>query len=150
MEKYLVIETDGINEEVNVFEDQEKACENAETIWLHLSSVDQKKNRVFVALVKQEYLEDEEDWNSYNRYDDGGFDSDNYSEIKACKKAIDEAGINFTWTFMNSMIESDELTINTARNGRNVAWIVCEAGNAAVYVDTLEALAEGEIEKELE
>ena len=74
----------------------------------------------------------------------------NEKELKAIEKAMDYAGINFDEEYMQRLIELDEVSIVTARNGRDVAWLVeSERHDAAVYVDTLEQLTEEEIEKEL-
>ena len=79
----------------------------------------------------------------------------NEKELKAIEKAMDYAGINFDEEYMQRLIELDEVSIVTARNGRDVAWVIeSERHEAAVYVDTLERLTlerltEEETEKEL-
>lgn len=45
--------------------------------------------------------------------------------------------------------ESDEITINTCRNGREVAWYLDESREMCIYIDTLEELTQEEIDKEL-
>lgn len=45
--------------------------------------------------------------------------------------------------------EHDYLTVNIARNGKNVIWYLDENYNVAVYTDTLEQLSENEIEEQL-
>ena len=74
----------------------------------------------------------------------------NEKELKAIEEAMYYAGINFDEEYMQRLIELDEASINTARNGRDVAWLLSsERHMAAVYVDTLERLTEEEIEKVL-
>ena len=41
------------------------------------------------------------------------------------------------------------ISINTARNGRAVAWVLLESCENALYVDTLEELSEEEISDQL-
>lgn len=73
-------------------------------------------------------------------------------EKKAIKRAVKECGYYdaaeneetlFDW------YENGTASINTARNGRAVAWVLLENVEKALYVDTLEELTEEEIESEL-
>lgn len=50
---------------------------------------------------------------------------------------------------INNDIEHDYLTIDTGRNGRDVAWYCDENRNKAVYIDNLEELTDEEIESQL-
>lgn len=70
-------------------------------------------------------------------------------EITAIEKALDAALISYDEEFMAQLIRENDVTINKARNGRYVAWVILEEREAAVYVDTLEELTPEEIEKEL-
>ena len=65
---------------------------------------------------------------------------------EAMVKLLDIAGIE---SDIETMQRDDSLTINTARNGRDVAWMLTETQNIAVYVDSLQELSEEEIEREL-
>ena len=67
-------------------------------------------------------------------------------EKEAMVKLLDIAGIE---SDIETMQRDDSLTINTARNGRDVAWMLTETQNIAVYVDSLQELSEEEIEREL-
>ena len=67
-------------------------------------------------------------------------------EKEAMVKLLDIAGIE---SDIETMQRDDSLTINTARNGRDVAWMLTETQNIAVYVDSLQQLTEEEIEREL-
>ena len=67
-------------------------------------------------------------------------------EKEAMVKLLDIAGIE---SDIETMQRDDSLTINTARNGRDVAWMLTENQNIAVYVDSLQELSEEEIEREL-
>lgn len=68
-------------------------------------------------------------------------------EITAIEKALDAALISYDEEFMAQLIRENDVTINKARNGRWVAWVILEEREAAVYVDTLEELTPEEIEE---
>ena len=68
----------------------------------------------------------------------------NFAEKEAMVKLLDIAGIESDIETMQR-----DVTINTARNGRDVAWLLTESQNIAVYVDSLQELSEEEIEREL-
>ena len=70
-------------------------------------------------------------------------------EKKAMVKLLDIAGIESDIETMQRFVKDDSLTINTARNGRDAAWMLTETQNIAVYVDSLQQLTEEEIEREL-
>ena len=70
-------------------------------------------------------------------------------EKEAMVKLLDIAGIESDIETMKRFVKDDSLTINTARNGRDVAWMLTENQNIAVYVDSLQELSEEEIEREL-
>ena len=67
-------------------------------------------------------------------------------EARAMVELLDIAGIEFD---IETFAKDDSLTINTARNGRDVAWLLTEQKNIAIYVDDLQELSEEEIEREL-
>lgn len=73
-------------------------------------------------------------------------------EKKAIKQAIKELGyfdVAEDEETLCEWYENGTATINTARNGRTVAWVLLESAEKAIYVDTLEELTEEEIESEL-
>ena len=73
-------------------------------------------------------------------------------EKKAIKQAINELGyfdVAENEETLCEWYENGTASINTARNGRTVAWVLLESAEKAVYVDTLEELTEEEIESEL-
>ena len=71
-------------------------------------------------------------------------------EIEAMKAAIYCAGEEPTDEYLQHNIELDYITINTTRSGRDVAWYIdADDHSGCVYVDTLDALTEEEIEREL-
>ena len=52
--------------------------------------------------------------------------------------------------FIQMLIDDNSITINTARSGRDVAWIIIEDNyEVAVYVDTLDILSDDDIQREL-
>ena len=52
--------------------------------------------------------------------------------------------------FFEDYWRTDILTINTCRNGRDVAWCVWDDGiESCRYIDTLEKLSKEEIEREV-
>ena len=73
----------------------------------------------------------------------------NFTEKEAMVKLLNIAGIESDIETMQRFVKDDSLTINTARNGRDVAWMLTETQNIAVYVDSLQQLTEEEIEREL-
>ena len=68
---------------------------------------------------------------------------------EAMIKLLDIAGLEADGETMERFVKDGSLTINTARNGRDVAWLLTENQNMAIYVDDLQALSEEEIEREL-
>ena len=68
-------------------------------------------------------------------------------ETHAMIKLLDIAGLEAD--AMQRLVKDGSLTINAARNGRDVAWLLLENQNMAIYVDDLQALSEEEIESEL-
>ena len=70
-------------------------------------------------------------------------------EKEAMVKLLDIAGIESDIETMKRFVKDDSLTINTVRNSRDVAWLLTENQNIAVYVDDLQELTEEEIEREL-
>ena len=52
--------------------------------------------------------------------------------------------------FIQTLIDDDSITINTARSGRALAWIIIDdIKEAALYVDTLDILSNDDIQREL-
>lgn len=47
------------------------------------------------------------------------------------------------------LLSIEEITINTCRNGRKVAWYLDETKELCIYIDTMEELTQEEIENEL-
>lgn len=74
-----------------------------------------------------------------------------FTEKETCAmvKLLDIAGIESDIETIQRFVKDDSLTINTARNGRDVVWLLTENQNIAVYVDSLQELSEEEIESEL-
>lgn len=71
-------------------------------------------------------------------------------EIEAMKAAIYCAGEEATDEYLLHNIENDYISINTTRSGRDVAWYIDgDDHSGCVYVDTLDALTEEEIKREL-
>ena len=73
-------------------------------------------------------------------------------EKKAIKQAVKECGYYDAAEneeTLREWYENGTASINIARNGRAVAWVLLEIAEKALYVDTLEELTEEEIESEL-
>lgn len=73
-------------------------------------------------------------------------------EKKAIKQAVKELGyfdVAENEETLCEWYENGTVSINTARNGRTVAWVLLENAEKALYIDTLEELTEEEIESEL-
>lgn len=73
-------------------------------------------------------------------------------EKKAIKQVVKECGyfdVAENEENLCEWYENGTASINTARNGRSVAWVLLENVEKALYVDTLEELTEEEIESEL-
>ena len=52
--------------------------------------------------------------------------------------------------FIQMLIDDNSITINTARSGRAVAWIIInDITEVALYVDTLDILGDEDIQHEL-
>ena len=52
--------------------------------------------------------------------------------------------------FIQTLIDDDSITINTARSGRAVAWIIIDdIKEVALYVDTLDILSDEDVKHEL-
>ena len=52
--------------------------------------------------------------------------------------------------FIQMLIDDNSITINTARSGRDVAWIIIDdIKEVALYVDTLDILSDDDIQREL-
>lgn len=52
--------------------------------------------------------------------------------------------------FIQTLIDDDSITINTARSGRTVVWIIIDdIKEVALYVDTLDILSDDDIQREL-
>lgn len=69
-------------------------------------------------------------------------------EKKALKQAVKELGyfdVAENEETLCEWYENGTASINTARNGRAVAWVLLESSEKALYVDTLEELNEKEI-----
>lgn len=69
-------------------------------------------------------------------------------EKKALKQAVKELGyfdVAENEETLCEWYENGTASINTARNGRAVAWVLLESSKKALYVDTLEELSEKEI-----
>lgn len=85
--KYLVIATDGINEDVEVYDTLEDANSSAESHWQSYTSHEKKKSHIQVGYVTEEMLApdafdengDVEDWTAYWNldWDETYFNSDN-------------------------------------------------------------------------
>ncbi len=73
-------------------------------------------------------------------------------EMEAIKKALEELGYSEIAKNTDDMArwyDDGTISINTARNGRAVAWVLLESCEKALYVDTLEELSEEEISDQL-
>ena len=52
--------------------------------------------------------------------------------------------------FIQTLIDDDSITINTARSGRAVVWIIIDdIREVALYVDTLDILSDEDVKREL-
>lgn len=52
--------------------------------------------------------------------------------------------------FIQTLIDDDSITINTARSGRAVVWIIIDdIKEVALYVDTLDILSDEDVKHEL-
>ena len=52
--------------------------------------------------------------------------------------------------FIQTLIDDDSITINTARSGRAVVWIIIDdRKEVSLYVDTLDILSDDDIQREL-
>ena len=52
--------------------------------------------------------------------------------------------------FIQTLIDDDSITTNTARSGRAVVWIIIDdIKEVALYVDTLDILSDDDIQREL-
>ena len=52
--------------------------------------------------------------------------------------------------FIQTLIDDDSITINTARSGCAVVWIIIDdIKEVALYVDTLDILSDDDIQREL-
>lgn len=52
--------------------------------------------------------------------------------------------------FIQTLIDDDSITINTARSGRAVVWIIIDdIKEVALYVDTLDILSVEDVKREL-
>ena len=52
--------------------------------------------------------------------------------------------------FIQTLIDDGSITINTARSGRDVAWIIIDdIKEVALYVDTLDILSDEDVKHEL-
>lgn len=68
-------------------------------------------------------------------------------EMKAIEKLYSE--LNLDTKSIENDYNSDYLTLNTTRSGKEVAYYMDETNCKAIYVDTLEFLTDSEIEEEL-
>ena len=73
------------------------------------------------------------------------------NEASALRKAFEACDVyDLTYDDIIGYLDDGSASINEARNGRNVAWVVWnETKQAAVYVDTFRKLSDEEIESEL-
>ena len=52
--------------------------------------------------------------------------------------------------FIQTLIDDSSITINTARSGRAVVWIIIDdVKEVALYVDTLDILSDEDVKREL-
>lgn len=72
-------------------------------------------------------------------------------EAVAMKKAFEACDVyDLTYDDIHGYLEDGTASINEARSGKAVAWVVwSETKQAAVYVDTFRMLSDEEIESEL-
>ena len=73
------------------------------------------------------------------------------NESAALRKAFEACDVyDLTDDDIIDYLDDGTASINEARNGRDVAWVVwSETKQAAVYVDTFRELSKEEIEREL-
>ena len=73
------------------------------------------------------------------------------NESAALRKAFEACDVyDLTDDDIIGYLDDGTASINEARNGRDVAWVVwSETKQAAVYVDTFRELSKEEIEREL-
>ena len=73
------------------------------------------------------------------------------NEAVAMKKAFEACDVyDLKDDDISGYMEDGTASINEARNGRDVAWVIwSETKQAAVYVDTFRELSKEEIESEL-
>ena len=73
------------------------------------------------------------------------------NEAAALRKALEACDVyDLTYDDIIGYLDDGTASINEARNGRDVAWVVwSETKQAAVYVDTFRELSKEEIEREL-
>lgn len=74
------------------------------------------------------------------------------TEQKAIIKGLEHIGYYDSQNpeFIQTLIDDDSITINTARSGRAVAWIIIDdIKEAALYVDTLDILSDEDVKREL-
>ena len=76
--RYVLIESNGTDEWHDWFDDLESANKEAKDRWDFMSEHDKKNQHVWVADVKYEDLEDDDDWDSFTScgYCEGRFDSE--------------------------------------------------------------------------
>lgn len=164
MKKYIFEEyrdKAGIGSE-KVFDEKKDAVKYALNEWKNLFDSDKKsylndpngKFSVYEIEITPEQLEE---------YNDGDLDIalselatasafpfDVFRDEKEAYAAVlKESMHDFEDDFINKMIEQNELSVNTGRSGRDIAWLYLNDEEAAVYVDTLEPLTDTEIEIEL-
>lgn len=72
-------------------------------------------------------------------------------EAAAMKKSFEACDVyDLTYDDIIGYLDDGSASINTCRNGMDVAWVIwSETKQAAVYVDTLQEMSKDEIEKEL-
>ena len=73
------------------------------------------------------------------------------NEAAALRKAFEACDVyDLTYDDIIGYLDDGTASINEARNGKAVAWVVWgETKQAAVYVDTFRKLSDSEIESEL-
>ena len=73
------------------------------------------------------------------------------NEAAALRKALEACDVyDLTYDDIIGYLDDGTASINEARNGRDVAWVVwSETKQAAVYVDTFRELSKEEIDREL-
>lgn len=80
------------------------------------------------------------------------FENLNETEKRAIIKGLEHIGYYDSQNpeFIQTLIDDDSITINTARSGRDVAWIIIDdIKEVALYVDTLDILSDDDIQREL-